>query len=234
MRQLLKHYKHFFSSLYFLFYLAAFFLIERLITTDYTVIHCSLDDKIPFIEYFIIPYLLWFLFFIAVLLYLGLTNKREYYQYFFLLAAGMTLFIIVSILFPNGQNLRPQLDPDKNIFTAMVASIYQTDTPTNIFPSIHVYNAVVAQYAIMHNRRIPRSIKVGGFILTVLICLATVFLKQHSVIDGIGGLAMSAILIYFFYYFKPIVRLFAKVPTYVYRFRRSKAEMPSVDFMEKS
>ena len=80
MLQFSKHYKHFLASLYFLFYLAAFFLIERLITTDYTVIHCSLDDKIPFVEYFIIPYLLWFLFFIVVYLYLGFTNKREYYQ----------------------------------------------------------------------------------------------------------------------------------------------------------
>lgn len=231
MLQFLKHYKHFIVSLYFLFYLAAFFFIERLITTDYTVIHCSLDDKIPFVEYFIIPYLLWFLFFAVVYLYLGFTNKREYYQYFFLLAIGMTLFIVISILFPNGQNLRPQIDPDKNVFTAMVASIYRTDTSTNIFPSIHVYNAVVAQYAIMHNKQISRSWKISGFILTVLICLATVFLKQHSVIDGIGGIAMAVVLIYFLYYFKPVVRRFARISTYVDRYHRPGKSIPSADFM---
>ncbi|HIS55849.1 MAG TPA: phosphatase PAP2 family protein [Candidatus Fimimorpha excrementavium] len=231
MLQFSKHYKHFLASLYFLFYLAAFFLIERLITTDYTVIHCSLDDKIPFVEYFIIPYLLWFLFFIVVYLYLGFTNKREYYQYFFLLAIGMTLFIIVSVIFPNGQNLRPEIDPDKNIFTAMVASIYKTDTSTNIFPSIHVYNAVVAQYAIMHNKQISRPWKISGFILTVLICLATVFLKQHSVIDGIGGIVMAVVLVYFLYYFKPVVRRFAKIPAYVAPFHRPGKSVPSADFM---
>ena len=68
MRQILKDYKHFATLLYFPFYLIAFFLIEHFITEDYTVIHCSLDDSIPFLEIFIVPYLLWFAFFAAVLL----------------------------------------------------------------------------------------------------------------------------------------------------------------------
>ncbi len=234
MSQILKHYRHFLSSLYFLVYLAGFFFIEYYITDDYTVIHCSLDDKIPFVEYFIIPYLLWFLFFVAVLLYLGLTNKREYYQYFFLLAIGMTLFVIVSVLFPNGQNLRPDIDPDKNIFTALVASIYRSDTPTNIFPSIHVYNAVAAQYAIMHNRKLSRSIKLGGLVLTILICLATVFLKQHSVIDGIGGIIMAIVFVYILYYFKPVVRIFEKIPAYLYHPTKENTASLSSDFIKES
>ncbi len=281
MSQILKHYRHFLSSLYFLVYLAGFFFIEYYITDDYTVIHCSLDDKIPFVEYFIIPYLLWFLFFVAVLLYLGLTNKREYYQYFFLLAIGMTLFVVVSILFPNGQNLRPDIDPDKNIFTALVASIYRSDTPfllaigmtlfvvvsilfpngqnlrpdidpdkniftalvasiyrsdtpTNIFPSIHVYNAVAAQYAIMHNKKLSRSIKLGGLVLTIMICLATVFLKQHSVIDGIGGIIMAIVFVYILYYFKPVVRIFEKIPAYLYHPAKENTTSLSSDFIKES
>ena len=146
----------------------------------------------------------------------------------------MTLFLIISIVFPNGQNLRPDIDPDESIFTAMVASIYRSDTPTNIFPSIHVYNALAAQYAIMHNKRITRPWKISGFILTVLICLATVFLKQHSVIDGIGGLVMAAMLIFLLYYFKPVVQVFKKIPTYVYHWKRTETVVPSADFMEKS
>ena len=45
-------------------------------------------------------------------------------------------------------SLRPILDPDKNIFTAAVAALYRTDTCTNVFPSIHVYNSIGTYIAI--------------------------------------------------------------------------------------
>ena len=35
-----------------------------------------------------------------------------------------------------------------NIFTAMVAHLWQTDTPTNLWPSIHVYNSIGAHVAL--------------------------------------------------------------------------------------
>lgn len=35
---------------------------------------------------------------------------------------------------------------------------------------------------------------IGSGILMVLICMATVFLKQHSVIDGVGSLLMTAVI----------------------------------------
>jgi len=34
----------------------------------------------------------------------------------------------------------------------------------------------------------------SAFILTVLICMSTVFLKQHSILDVFGGLLLSLIL----------------------------------------
>ena len=53
---------------YMLFYLLGFYILEHAEHRHYHVIHSWLDDKIPFCEYFIIPYLLWF-FYIACLLY---------------------------------------------------------------------------------------------------------------------------------------------------------------------
>ena len=58
------------------------------------LIHTFLDDKIPFCEYFIIPYVLWYFVVIGSVLYfaLGNTGKKEYYQYMATLAVGMTIF----------------------------------------------------------------------------------------------------------------------------------------------
>ena len=77
-----------------------------------------------------------------------------------------------------------------------MADLYQRDTSTNVFPSIHVYNSVVAFIAINRCKALRKRkvIRAGAFILSTLIVLATVFLKQHSVVDVLGAFAMNAVL----------------------------------------
>ena len=55
---------------------------------------------------------------------------------------GMTVFLIVSYVYPNAQHIRPTEFPRDNIFTDIVKWLYSTDTPTNILPSIHVFNSL--------------------------------------------------------------------------------------------
>ena len=52
--------KHALLLLYFMIYLPWFGHLEKTVTTHFHVIHVALDDYIPFCEYFIIPYFLWF------------------------------------------------------------------------------------------------------------------------------------------------------------------------------
>ena len=59
---LLKKYGHIWTLGYAFIYLPWFFHLEKTVTRDYAVMHTVLDDYIPFIEYFIIPYLLWFVY----------------------------------------------------------------------------------------------------------------------------------------------------------------------------
>ena len=62
----LKKYSHAWVFLYGLIYMPWFLYLENHVSKDYYLIHSPLDDYIPFIEYFIVPYLLWFVF-IAVI-----------------------------------------------------------------------------------------------------------------------------------------------------------------------
>ena len=75
---------------------AWFLYLEKHVTTDFHVIETSLDDKIPFIEYFIIPYLLWFAFIAVTIGYFFFTDKAGYYKLTAFLFTGMTIFLIVS------------------------------------------------------------------------------------------------------------------------------------------
>ena len=75
------------------------------------MIHSLADDKIPFCPYFIIPYVLWYFFLIGTVIYFAVfcPSKKEYYQYLGTLGVGMTLFLLISYVYPNGQHLRPDL-----------------------------------------------------------------------------------------------------------------------------
>lgn len=182
---------------YTVFYVITFMLLEKHVTNVH-IISSPLDQYIPFCEYFIIPYYLWFFYIIAVLIYFsfGGADVKEYNQLVFSLGIGMTIFLFISWAWPNGLNLRPETFPRDNFFTRWVASLYQADTSTNVFPSIHVYNSVAAFIAINRCKALRKKkvIRAGAFILSTLIILSTVFLKQHSVVDMIGAFAMNAVL----------------------------------------
>ena len=106
---------------------------------------------------------------------------------------GMTAFLIISTLYPNGQDLRPTTFARDNIFVDMVKHLYNGDTPTNIFPSIHVYNSIAVFLAVRNSEHLKKNhlIQWCSFSLTVLIRLSTLFLKQHTVVDLIGAIAFA-------------------------------------------
>ena len=105
-------------------------------------------------------------------------------------------FAYVSTLWPNGQHLRPAVMPRDNIFTRMVAALYRTDTPTNLWPSIHVYNSLGAHFAIIRSKCFEKKkgIRIGSLILAVSIIMATMFIKQHSVFDVLTAFVMAAVM----------------------------------------
>lgn len=184
------------AVLYLFFYLMWFSWLEKTVTKHYTVIHVKLDDYIPFCEAFIIPYLLWFAYVACTIIYLIFTDKTEYYRACAFLFTGMTIFLIISTLFPNGHHLRPVDMPRDNIFTYLVENLYRKDTSTNIWPSIHVFNSLGSHIAIMHSRKLKHNkvIRIGSGMLAFSIVLSTVFLKQHSAYDVFTAFMMAAVL----------------------------------------
>lgn len=191
-------------------YLALFFLTEHLIGADanYTVIHHPLDDVIPFCEWFYIPYVLWYPFMGLVGLYLAFKDSNGFKRYMTYIGVSFIAAIGLFLLFPNGQDLRPDLTAlgRDNLLTRAVAALYEADTNTNVCPSLHVVGSMAAVFGIFHHPRLRKTIwmPIGGIVLAILICLATVFLKQHSVIDVFVGIPYG-LLIYGAVYWLPAV-----------------------------
>ena len=187
--------------MYGIFYMVSFMLMEK---SDVKIhlIHSLADDRIPFCQYFIIPYVLWYFFLIGTVIYFALScpSKKEYYQYLGTLGIGMTLFLLISYIYPNGQNMRPDLTGD-GIFISAIRFLYKIDTPTNIFPSMHVFNATASCVALFQNERCRRNrtFTVAQIVLTVSIVLSTMFLKQHSVADVMTALILNILCYQLFY-----------------------------------
>ncbi|MGL6199989.1 MAG: phosphatase PAP2 family protein [Lachnospiraceae bacterium] len=195
-KKLLQRYKHAWVLLYAFIYMPWFLWLEKTVTKEFYVIHSSLDDYIPFIEYFVVPYLLWFIFIAVTLGYLFFRDTQGFYKLALFLFSGMTIFLIISTIFPNGLDLRPDTFARDNIFVDMVKQLYKSDTPTNVLPSIHVYNSIGTYLGILYNQKLSQIkwVRYGSLALTISIILATMFLKQHSIIDVVAAFAMGTLM----------------------------------------
>ena len=182
-------------------YLVCFGLIEQWNRLHYTVIHTVVDDVIPFSPVFVIPYILWFPYVTVFALFLLMKNEDAYHRLCTTLAIGMTVFIIVSIIYPNIHLLRPETMPVDNVFTRMISKLYLVDTPTNLTPSIHVFNslAIIASAwnwnwttddGKVFSNRIRSLCRVFLTVLGALITLSTMLIKQHSFSDVVIAIAL--------------------------------------------
>ena len=195
-RKYYEKYKHLWILLYFFVYMAWFNYVEKTVTTHFHVIHVPIDDYIPFCEYFVIPYLLWFPFVGWGIAYMALHNKTDYYKLCAFLFTGMTIFLIISTVYPNGQYLRPTYFTHHNLCTMLCERLYAGDTPTNLFPSVHVFNSIAVNIAVWHsdNFKKNKAVRYSSAVLMVLIILSTMFLKQHSVFDVVTGMVLAVFM----------------------------------------
>lgn len=196
LKDLLYRYRHGWILSYMLIYLVWFAYLERTVTRRFHVIHMAVDDYIPFVELFIVPYLLWFGYVAVAIVYFFFKDVQDYYKLCIFLFVGMTVFLVVSTVYPNGHYLRPRVFERDNIFVDMVKALQMVDTPTNLFPSIHVYNSIGVHISVMQSQRLKEKkwIRRISFVLMLSIIAATMFLKQHSVFDVITGCVMGAVM----------------------------------------
>lgn len=179
-----------FSSLWF-------FILEKKILRPEYLLHTRLDDYIPFIPLFVVPYVLWYFYVAVPAFFLFFKAPREFARMAVFLTMGMVIACSVYSLFPNGQALRPALGGYDEPLVHLIRFIYSNDSPANCAPSIHVIYSVAAHTAIARYNNFRRRIAwVNGvsLALSALCILSTVFIKQHSVIDLIMGLVLSGML----------------------------------------
>lgn len=172
---------------YFIF----FILTEELIPPDLCYpVHCKLDDLIPFNEFFFIPYVFWYVLILISLVYFLLYNVEGFKDLQKFIIITQVVAITAYMIFPSRQDLRPLIFPRDNFLTRCVAFLYSIDTNTGVCPSLHVAFSLGIASVWLKEKSASVGWKIFVVMAVILICLSTMFIKQHSVVDFLAALPM--------------------------------------------
>ena len=164
---------------YFLLYL----LTENLIPRERChVIHCWLDDVIPFQELFLIFYCGWFLLVVGSLLRTLLTDVERFKKLQTFIMITQAIAMACYILYPSRQDLRPEVFPRENLLIALMRFIYAFDTSTGVCPSLHVGYSLGILSVGLKDDTLSSIQKIFLTLFVLMICASVCFVKQHIMI----------------------------------------------------
>ena len=188
-------------------YFVLYFLTENLIPAESChVIHCALDDAIPFCEGFLIPYCYWYFLIVysllSFMLYDVVSFKRL--QIYIMITQGVAM--LLYILWPSVQQLRPEAFARDNLLTRLMAFIYAFDTPTGVCPSLHVAYSMGIASVWGRARDAGMGKKLFMIASAVVISISTAFVKQHSVVDILAAVPLGLLAEYLVFGNTPLRR----------------------------
>lgn len=190
-----KNYKLFLTIAFLVIYQSLLYLISKLTPIKATILTSTIDSRIPFISYFIYFYILWYvmLFIVPYLLYKS--DKEIFKKYFVSTFISITIAGLIYILFPTSI-VRASIN-GSGITNFIVKFIYLIDTPVmNCFPSMHCIISFLFIFSVIGCRNLSNKYKWVISILSCLIVISTLLVKQHVVVDVISGFIISS-FVYF-------------------------------------
>ena len=187
-------YRHALLLLGWVWYFIMYMITENLIPIERcTPMHCWLDDVIPFNELFLIPYVLWYALIVVTLAYYFFFDIPRFKQVQIFILITQIIAMTCYILFPSRQDLRPETFARDNFLTRLMAFIYSFDTNTGVCPSLYVAYSIGIASVVAKDDYFSRSFKIGLTAFVILICLATMFVKQHSAVDVFAALPVCLV-----------------------------------------
>ena len=195
-------YRHLFMLLGWVGYFVLYLLTENLIPAENCYpVHCALDDFVPFCEWFIIPYVSWYLLIIGSLAYFLLYSVDSFRKLQTYIIITQIIAMAVYVIFPTRQDLRPTVMYD-NPLTWIVNLIYSVDTNTGVCPSLHVGYSLGIASTWLREKNVPKWVRAAIAIWCGVICISVAFVKQHSVVDIFAAIPMCLFAEWFVFFRK--------------------------------
>jgi membrane-associated phospholipid phosphatase len=150
-----------------------------------------IDGKIPFVAYSVWLYLGLFPAALAPIFFVRSPQlfRRAALAYAFAIVVSLILFLAYPVT-SAGLRTACSTDANSNASCWAVSVLYSFDPPHNLFPSLHISIAVLAAYATW------TTLQRWGFLLglgVAIECVAVCTVKQHFVLDVLGGLVVGVL-----------------------------------------
>lgn len=196
-------YRHLLLLLGWVGYFILYFLTENLIPRESChVIHSPLDDLIPFHEGFVIFYVGWYVLIVLSLGYFLLYSVQSFKNLQTYIIITQILAMVVYIVYPSRQELRPEVFPRENVLTWIMGIIYAFDTNTGVLPSLHVAYSVGIASTWLRERSAKPWLKVFITLFCLGVCISVAFVKQHSVLDIFAAIPVCMVAEWFVFFRK--------------------------------
>lgn len=172
--------------------IAYFFTKPFLLNAEYYDLSIWIDERIPFVPFFV-------LFYILAYLQWGwnyLFHSRQSREFCYHLVTSDLIAKVICMAFFLAMPTcmaRPEVVGD-GIWEQLTRIIYSADTPAlNLFPSIHCLGSWIAFRAALQMKNMPRWYAPAQLVLSILVFASTVMIKQHFFVDIFAGIAVVEI-----------------------------------------
>ena len=159
-----------------------------------------LDDLTPLIPVFVVIYIFSYVFWVCGTAAVSLTGKQHYINYLWGLLASLLVGFLFFVFAPTyidrvAEGAMAEVQKP-GLFRWMLGFIYRSDGGNlgyNLFPSLHCQSSLYCYLGVRKRPEIPGWFRRYTLVMVVLICLSTLFTRQHYCMDVVSGLAVAAI-----------------------------------------
>lgn len=173
-------------SLLLIIFQSILYALSKVFCVTPHLIGNSIDDEIPFILIFIIPYVFWYLMLFIIPYMMYKKDKTNFYKYIITNVVTVIIANIIFVIYPT-MVIRPEL-VGNDILTLITKFIYLIDTPAlNCFPSLHCAFSMLFILHICTSKKQSIGFRIFTLVMSVLVMVSTLLIKQHVFIDLISG-----------------------------------------------
>ncbi len=157
----------------------------RLNKSSYSV-SLPLDNAIPFIPFFILFYIS--LYFFGAIPFLVIKSRRYVRNYAKAYIFASIFSFLIFITLPIKME-HPEIT-GTTVFDKLTQFIYDADVTDNAFPSVHICLTLLTMIALSS---VNNAWKAAGILWGTVIIFSTLFVKQHYLLDIVGGLLVGTL-----------------------------------------
>ena len=178
---------------FLLFMVIASMMLYQLTNRPIGIVHrltLPYEASIPIITEFVVIYHACYPFMFINLMLFMLMNKVLFVESAISITVGNVLTFFTYLVYQT-EVPRPEI-LGNDLFSQFLRLTYRMDKPFNGFPSQHVLTTTIILIAIWRLKS-KKGYQVFSSILCIMILLSTLFIKQHTVLDVIGGVVYGSL-----------------------------------------